>query len=230
MRERQVANKPDRRVALITGATGGLGAAVVEAFERAGWEIARERRGDPRSSLRWFDATDPADVARAVSAAVSSYGRIDALLNLVGTWNPQPPFAEVPDVLWDQMFSVNLRTVFVVSRAVVPQMLKQRSGRIINVGAKAGERGTARNAAYSGSKAAVLALTESMAEDLKGSGITVNAIVPSTIDTPANRKSMPDADFSKWVPAEHIASTMLFLCSDNAASITGERIRVFNRS
>jgi NAD(P)-dependent dehydrogenase (short-subunit alcohol dehydrogenase family) len=169
-------------------------------------------------------------VARAVSTAVSSYGRIDALVNLDGTWKPQPSIAEMPDALWEQMFSVNLKTAFVVSRAVVPQMLKQRSGRIINVGAKAGERGTARNAAYSASKAAVLALTESMAEELKGTGITVNAILPSVIDTPANRKSMPDADFSKWVPAGHIAATMLFLCSDQTASITGERVRVFNRS
>ncbi|MBI4219791.1 MAG: SDR family oxidoreductase [Chloroflexi bacterium] len=217
-------------VALVTGATGGLGSAVVEAFERAGWEIVRERRGDPRSSLRWFDATDPAAVGRAVSAAVSSYGRIDALLNLVGTWKPQPSIAEVPDQLWDEMFAVNLKTAFIVSRAVVPQMLKQRSGRIINVGAKAGERGTARNAAYAASKAGVLALTESMADELKGSGITVNAIVPSVIDTPANRKAMPDADFSKWAPAEHIAATMLFLCSNEAASITGERVRVFNRA
>ncbi|MBI2966040.1 MAG: SDR family oxidoreductase [Chloroflexi bacterium] len=225
-----VTTKSDGRVALVTGATGGLGPAVVEAFERAGWQIVRERRGDLRSSLRWFDAADPAAVGRAVSAAVSSYGRIDALLNLVGTWKPQPSIAEVPDALWDEMFSVNLKTAFVVSRAVVPQMLKQRSGRIINVGAKAGERGTARNAAYAASKAGVLALTESMAEELKGSGVTVNAIVPSVIDTPANRKSMPDADFSRWVPPEHIAATMLFLCSDQAASITGERVRVFNRA
>jgi NAD(P)-dependent dehydrogenase (short-subunit alcohol dehydrogenase family) len=221
---------PDRRVALITGATGGLGPAVVAAFERAGWDVVRERRGDPKSSLRWFDATDPDSVRAAVSTAVSSYGRIDALLNLVGAWKPQPPLSDLPDALWDELFAMNLRTAFLMSRAVLPQMRKQGWGRIVNVGAKAGERGTAKNAAYAASKAGVLALTESIADELKGTGITVNAVLPSVIDTPANRKSMPDADFSRWVPPEHIAATMLFLCSDEAASITGERVRVFNRA
>ena len=190
----------------------------------------REKRGDPDSSLRWFDATDPESVRKAVSAAAASYGRVDALLNLVGTWKSQPPVADMPDALWDELFTVNLRTVFLMSRAVIPHMRKHGWGRIINVAAKAAERGTAKNAAYAASKAGVLALTESTAEELKGTGITVNAVLPSVIDTPANRKAMPDADFSKWVPSEHIAATMLFLCSDEAASITGERFRVFNRS
>jgi NAD(P)-dependent dehydrogenase (short-subunit alcohol dehydrogenase family) len=219
-----------RRVAFITGATGGLGTVVVTTFERAGWEVARERRGDPASSLRWFDATHADSVRRAVSGVIASYGRIDALLNLVGTWIAQPPLEEVTEKLWDDLFAVNLRTAFLMSRAVIPQMRAQGWGRIVNVGAKAAERGTARNAAYAASKAAVLALTESIADELRGTGITANAVVPSIIDTPANRSSMPAADFSKWVPQEHIAATMLFLCSDQAASITGERIRVFGHS
>jgi NAD(P)-dependent dehydrogenase (short-subunit alcohol dehydrogenase family) len=219
-----------RRIAFITGATGGLGPVVVTVFERAGWEVARERRGDPKSSLRWFDATHADSVRRAVSGVVSSYGRIDALLNLIGTWIPQPPLEEVTERLWDEFFVTNLRTAFLMSRAVIPQMRSQGWGRIVNVGAKAAEKGTARNAAYAASKAAVLALTESIADELRGTGITANAVVPSIIDTPANRSSMPAADFSKWVPQEHIAAAILYLCGDEAASITGERIRVFGRS
>ncbi|MBI4220140.1 MAG: SDR family oxidoreductase [Chloroflexi bacterium] len=221
---------PERRVALITGATGGLGPDVVAAFTQAGWEVARERRADPASSLRWFDATDPRAVREAVDGVARSYGQIDALLSLVGTWRPQPPVAEFTDELWDEIFALNLRSAFLVARAVIPHMLRQGRGRIITVGARGGERGGAKNAAYAASKAGLLALTESMAEELKGTGITVNAVVPSVIDTPANRRSMPTADFSTWVPPPHIAATMLFLCSDEAASITGERIHIFNQS
>jgi NAD(P)-dependent dehydrogenase (short-subunit alcohol dehydrogenase family) len=215
---------------VITGATGGLGPAVVAAFEDAGWEVVRERRGDRQSSLRWFDATDPGSVGDAVAGILTGYGRIDALINLVGTWKPQPGIADLTDTLWTELLAVNLNSAFLMSRAVAPHMVQRRWGRIVNVGAKAGERGTARNAAYSVAKAGVLALTESMADELKDTGITVNAIVPSIIDTAANRRSMPSADFSKWVPPAHLAAAILFLCSDTAASITGERLRVLNRA
>ncbi|MBI4305610.1 MAG: SDR family oxidoreductase [Chloroflexi bacterium] len=225
-----MASPEQRRVALITGATGGLGPHVVAAFTAAGWEVARERRDDAGSSLRWFDATNAAEVKEAVEQVARSYGRIDALLSLVGTWKPQPPVAEFTDQLWDEIFAINLRSAFLVARAVIPHMLKQRWGRIITVGARGGERGSAKNAAYAASKAALLALTESVADELSGTGITVNAVVPSVIDTPANRRSMPNADYSKWVPPAHIAATMLFLCRDQAASITGERIHISNQS
>ncbi|MBM3959245.1 MAG: SDR family oxidoreductase [SAR202 cluster bacterium] len=219
-----------KRVALITGATGGLGKHVLATFEGAAWEVAREREGDPTSSLNWFDVTDARKVGAAVDGVIKSYGRIDALINLVGTWKPQPSFAETSEDLWDELARTNLRSAFLMCRAVVPVMVGQKWGRIINVGARAAERGTARNAAYSAAKAGVVALTQSLAAELCGTGVTANIVLPSTIDTPGNRAGMPKADFSKWVPPGHIAATMLFLCSDSASSINGEKIRIYNQA
>lgn len=219
-----------KRIALITGPTGGLGTHVVAAFEAAGWEVAKQKRGDPSSSLKWFDVTDATEVKAAVDGVISSYERIDALINLVGTWRPQPAFAETGEDLWDELARTNLRSAFLMCRAVVPSMIRQKWGRIVNVGARAADRGTARNAAYSVAKAGVVALTQSVAAELSATGVTANVVLPSTIDTPGNRAGMPGADFSKWVPPDHIASTMLFLCSEAAASINGESIRIYNQA
>ncbi len=218
------------RVALITGGNGGLGSIVVRAFEDAGYRVVREDPSDPGSSLEWFDVTDPGSAADAVRKILDGYGRIDVLVNLVGGWRPQPPISEIDDETWDGLLNINLRSTFVMSRAVLPHMIERGSGRVINIGAKQGERGTANNGPYAVAKAGVLALTEVMAAETLGSGVTVNALVPSVIDTPGNRAGMPDADFSAWVPPAHLAATMLFLCSDEAASISGDRIHVQNRA
>ncbi|MFW6174169.1 MAG: SDR family NAD(P)-dependent oxidoreductase [Chloroflexota bacterium] len=218
------------RVALITGAGGGLGSVVAPAFRSAGYQVVTEDPESRGSGPRWFDALDAEDAAAAVGRVVSAYGRIDVLLNLVGAFKPVPPVAEITDSEWESLFNVNLRSVLVVSRAVLPHMIDRGFGRIVNVGAKQGERGAAGSAPYAAAKAGVLALTEVMAEETRDKGVTVNAVVPSLIDTAANRQAMPDADFTRWTPPEHIAATMLFLSSDDAASISGERIHVFNQS
>ncbi len=218
------------KIALVTGGSGALGTAVVSALEKSGYEVCRGSRDGSEAKLEWFDVTDTAQVSEAVRQIIDQYGQIDVLANLVGGWNMQPPITETTDEDLDRFIDLNLKSAFKVSRAVAPHMVENGGGRIINVGAIPGERGAAGNGPYGISKAGVLILTETMAEELKGTGVTVNALVPSIIDTAPNRAGMPDADFSTWVPPEHLASTLLFLCSDEAASITGERIHVLNRA
>ena len=220
---------PGKRVALITGAAGGLGSAIVPAFEAAGYSVVACDAAHPHVPRR-FDVTDRVAVDAAVHDILVDFGRIDVLVNLVGAWQPQDPIAEITDEDWDGLFKINLKSVLVMSRAVLPHMIERGSGRIINVGAKQVERGAGGNGPYSVAKAGVLALTEVMADKTRDSGITVNAVVPSVIDTPGNRAGMPDADFDAWVPPAQIAATMVFLASDEAASISGDRIHVFNKS
>ena len=220
---------PSTRVALITGATGGLGSAVVPAFESAGYSVVSCDAAHPHVA-RQFDVTDPAAVEAAVRDILTDFGRIDVLVNLVGAWRPQDPISEITDEDWDGLFKINFKSVLVMSRAVLPHMIERGSGRIINVGAKQGERGAGGNGPYSVAKAGVLALTEVMADETRDSGITVNAVVPSVIDTPGNRAAMPDADFDVWVPPAQIAAAMVFLASNEAESISGDRIHVFNKS
>jgi len=130
---------------------------------------------------------------------------------------------------WDFLFEVNLRTTLLCCRAVVPQMLRQGSGRIVNVASRDGLHGGAGYSAYSASKSAVLRLTESLAAELKQSNINVNCIMPGTIDTPQNRSAMPNSDFSKWVVPEAIADVILFLISDSARAITGAALPVYGK-
>lgn len=218
------------RIVLMTGAAGGLGSIAREIFAAAGATLVRERPGDPDGPWHWFDATDPATAKAAVSRAIADYGRIDILANLAGTWMPQPVVADMPDETLDRLMAVNFRSAFIMCRAVLPHMVNRKWGRIINIGAKQGLKGTARNSAYAASKAAVIALTESIAEEVSGRGVTANVIIPSTIDTPANRKAMPEADFSKWAPPHAISEAMVFLCTEAGGNINGARIPVWNRS
>jgi NAD(P)-dependent dehydrogenase (short-subunit alcohol dehydrogenase family) len=220
---------PGSRVALITGAAGGLGSAIVPAFESAGYSVVSCDASHPEVARR-FNVTDPTAVDAAVRDILTDFGRIDVLVNLVGAWRPQDPISEITYEDWDGLYEINFKSVLVMSRAVLPHMIERGSGRIINVGAKQGERGAGRNGPYSVAKAGVMSLTEVMADETRDSGITVNAVVPSVIDTPGNRAGMPDADFSAWVPPAQIAATMVFLASDEAASISGDRIHVFNKS
>ncbi len=212
------------RVALITGGAGGLGRSTVEAFEIAGAEVCRQNPDDPASPLEWFDVTQPDEVEVAVKALIDSYGKIDILANLVGTWSYQPPVHETPDEVLDRLMNINFRSVFVMCRAVIPNMIESGWGRVINIGAQSALQNSAGNGAYGASKAAVVALTDAIAEEVKEHNITANVIIPSTIDTETNRKSMPNADFSKWVAPRSIAETMVVLCTDAAGNLNGTRI------
>jgi NAD(P)-dependent dehydrogenase (short-subunit alcohol dehydrogenase family) len=165
-----------------------------------------------------------------VDDTLSRFGRIDALVHTVGGWRGGKPVHETDLADWDFLFNMNLRTTLLCCRAVIPQMLRQGGGKIINIASRDGLKGSAGYAAYSASKSGVLRLTESLADELKTSNINVNCILPSTIDTPQNRAAQPNADFTKWVEPSAIADVILFLASDAARAINGAAIPVFGKA
>jgi NAD(P)-dependent dehydrogenase (short-subunit alcohol dehydrogenase family) len=173
------------------------------------------------------DLTQPSDVRDLVNAVVAHFGRLDAVLNTVGGWSGGKPVEEVSVEEWDHMLSLNLRSAFLLSRAALPPMLKLGWGRIVHVSSKTAVDPRAKQAGYAVAKMGLITLTEVIAAEVKGSGVTANVILPSIIDTPDNREAMPKADTSKWVPPEQIAATMRFLCSEKSASINGARIPMY---
>lgn len=231
-------------VVIITGAVGNLGRATARAFQAAGAHTVLVDRAADRMHLLFADLVvspdhlllggvdlgDEAAVAGAIGSAVERFGRIDVLVNTVGAWRGGAPAHRAPLADWDFLFAANLRPTLLASRAAAERFLAQRSGRIINVAARGGLQGDAGNAAYSAAKSAVLRLTEAMSAELKPAGINVNAVLPSTIDTPQNRAAMPQADYSQWVRPEAIADVILFLASDAARAIHGAAIPAYGLS
>ena len=175
------------------------------------------------------DMTDADAVEAMVDEAVKRFGRVDVLVNTVGGFRAGTPVHETSFETWDFLLNLNARTVFTASRVIIPHMLREGSGRIVNVAARAALKGGARMAAYSVSKSGVVRLTESMAAELKKDGINVNCVLPGTIDTPQNRKAMPNANHSRWVKPEAIADVILFLASDAAGAVQGAAIPVYGR-
>jgi len=229
------------QVALITGGTGNLGQAVVQAFYQTGSMLVPVDRaagklevlypglaGSARAYLaEGVDVSDPAAVEEVVQETLRRFGKIDILVNTVGGYRAGTPTHATPVETWDFMMNLNARSAFVMSRAVIPAMLKQGSGKIVNISASSALKGGANSAAYAASKSAVARLTESMADEYKRQGINVNAILPGTIDTPQNREAMPKSDVSLWVQPEAIAQVILFLASDDASPIHGALIPVY---
>lgn len=224
---------------VVTGAAGVLGRAMVGHFEARGARLCAidlddgvldasfAGRTDDESHLYLAcDLRDRDACVRTVQRITAHFGRIDVLANIAGGFLMGEAVHETSDATWDYLFDLNARSILNMVSAVVPQMLTQRRGRIINIGARAGLHGAARMGAYSASKSAVIRLTESMAEELKSKNINVNCILPSIIDTPRNRADMPKADFSKWVPAGEIAKVAAFLASDDARMIHGAALPV----
>ena len=221
------------KTCLITGAAGNLGRAVAAAFAAEGaslilmdhaQEHLRSAYGAEGAGKR-FALADLRD-AQSVARALPTGTRIDILCNIAGGFRMGQPVHETSDDTWDLMLDLNARSVLNCARAVVPGMLAAGGGKIINVGAMAASSGKANMAAYIASKSAVMRLTESMAAELRDKGINVNGILPSTIDTPQNRKDMPKADPKRWVAPEALADVVLFLASDAARAIHGALIPV----
>jgi NAD(P)-dependent dehydrogenase (short-subunit alcohol dehydrogenase family) len=229
------------KFALVAGGTGGLGKAVTLAFLKAGAKVAvtylkedelallRNDGSDYGGSLTAYsvNVTDDASVRSAVDTLVANYGRIDVLVNTVGAYAGGLKLWETDPRVVSQMLDLNLRSGYLLARKVVPIMLKQKSGAIVNVAAKAALDHAAGASAYAASKAAAVAMMDCLAEDLKGTGVRVNSVLPSIIDTPANRRAMPDANFAKWPKPEEVAQVILFLCSDEARLIHGGSIPVY---
>lgn len=223
----------DGKTCLVTGAAGNLGRAVAAAFAAEGASLIlmdhaeehlRSAYGTEGSGRR-FALADLRD-AQAVARAIPAGSRIDILCNIAGGFRMGQPVHETSDETWDLMLGLNARSVLNCARAVVPGMLAAGGGKIINVGAIAALSGKANMSAYIASKSAVIRLTESMAAELREKGINVNCVLPSTIDTPQNRKDMPKADPKRWVAPEALADVVLFLASDAARAIHGASIPV----
>jgi NAD(P)-dependent dehydrogenase (short-subunit alcohol dehydrogenase family) len=175
-----------------------------------------------------MDLTDAVAAGAAIDAAADHFGGLDALLNIAGgfRWETlQTSMAES----WHKLFLMNVQTAANASRAATPYLRKSQAGRIVNVGANAALKASLGMGPYAASKAGVHSLTQALAEELKADGVTVNAVLPSILDTPANRVDMPKADFSAWVAPDDLASVMLFLASEEARAVTGALIPVTGR-
>jgi NAD(P)-dependent dehydrogenase (short-subunit alcohol dehydrogenase family) len=232
------------RVVLVAGGTGGLGRAVSLAFLDAGaratvtyrrreeFETLKNLAAADGARLEGFDTdvTDEAAVTALVDGIVARHGRLDALVNTVGGYAGGVKLWELDTKVFEKMMNLNLRSGYALARAAVRVMLKQGGGAIVNVAAKAAIDHGAGASAYAASKAAAVAMMDCLAEDLKGSGVRVNSILPSIIDTEANRKAMPKADFSKWPKADDIARVILFLCGDEAKVVHGAALPVFGNA
>jgi len=218
----------DKKVVVVTGAAGALGRAVADHFAAAGARVAQldvlEIDTDRYSAI--CDLLDPKSCERAVDAIVEKFGGIDVLANIAGGFTMGQAVHETTEDTWDFMMGLNARSVLNMARAVVPVMLKGGGGKIINIGAGAGQAGIAQMGAYSASKSVVIRLTEAMAGELKQQGINVNCVLPSIIDTERNRQDMPDADFNLWVRPEAMARVIGFLASEAAAPIHGAALPV----
>lgn len=206
------------KVVVVTGAAGNLGAAIATRFSSLGALVAPVDLPT--------DLLDQKAVDDAVGVIVKKHGRLDVLCNIAGGFRMGKPVHETSDADWNFLFDVNVRTVLHTARAVVPHMLKAGSGKIVNVGAFAAQRGAAQMGAYTASKAAVIRLTESMAHELREKGINVNCVLPTILDTPQNRAAMPDADPARWVALQDIAAAIVFLASDEARAIHGAALPV----
>jgi NAD(P)-dependent dehydrogenase (short-subunit alcohol dehydrogenase family) len=232
------------QVVMISGAVGNLGQVVARSFQACGAKLALVDRGEDRLKETFPDLVNSADyllvncadlmdegaVEESVAESLQHFSRIDVLVNTVGGFRAGSPLHETPIETWDFLHNLNARSVFIACKKVIPHMLKQGSGKIINLAARPGLEGQAGMAAYSASKAAVFRLTESMAKELKDQGINVNCIIPGTIDTSANRSANPDADFSTWVTPESLSDVILFLSCSASRDIHGAAIPAYGIS
>lgn len=222
------------RVVIVTGAFGALGRSVVRRLSEAGNRVvAVDHAASPPDglladrSIGGVDLTDPAQAIQVLEAVRDAFGRVNALVNIAGgfVWET---IEGAGNESWERLYALNLLTALNASRAALPYLVESGSGRIVNIGAKGALSAATGMGAYAASKAGVHRLTEALAEEYKGR-VTVNAVLPSIIDTPANRKDMPDADPSAWVTPDEVAAVIAFLISDEASGVTGALIPVSGR-
>lgn len=229
---------------LITGATGALGSVAADACASTGANLvltarsatdltglaARLNLPSERLLIQPADLTNPVEVANLVADITTRWGGADILLHTTGGWAGGKRLGDLTDADWQAMLALNLQTTFNINRAVLPYMLAKGWGRIVNIAARAALLPGAKQAPYNVAKAGVVALTASLAQDYRRSGVTANCLLPGTIDTPSNRRDMPDGDTTRWVKPQELVSAMLYLCSTEAGAINGAAIPVYGQS
>jgi NAD(P)-dependent dehydrogenase (short-subunit alcohol dehydrogenase family) len=231
-------------VAFISGGAGNLGRAVTAAFLAAGWRVSVAlHHADAKNALDTLASAHPGRVSTcmldlgtergaesAVRQTVQWGGRLDAVAHLMGAWHGGAKVADTTQGVWDAMLAVNLSSGFLLARAAIPRMLEGGGGALVFVSSRAAREQRAGNSAYAVSKAGLLVLAETIAEEYRDAGIRANAVLPGTIDTPANRRAMPNADASKWTQPDEIARVVLFLASPESSAVNGAAVPVYGRS
>lgn len=224
-----------KRVIIVTGGLGTLGQAVARKAIEKGADVALVDYANGTAApggtmvIGNVDLTQAQAAEYVVTAVRNRFGRVDAVCNVAGAFR-WTTLAESDPGLWELLFRTNVQTAANMCRAATPALIASANGRIVNVGAAGAERAGAGMGAYAASKAGVHKLTESLAEELKDSGVRVNAVLPTIIDTPQNRQDMPDADFTRWVSPDELAEIILFLASVEAAALNGALVRVAGRT
>ena len=232
------------KIIVVTGAAGNLGQAVVKGFLQSNGTVCgldhRSGRLDQfisskRSAESFYafdevDLTDNSNILSLAERIKSEVGDVNVLVNTVGGFSMGEPVHSISEETWQRMMDINVTSLLNAAAAFVPTMIESGGGKVITIGAKDGLVGMVNAGAYSAAKAAVLRLTESMASELKQKNIQVNSVIPGIIDTPENRKDMPDADFKKWVSPEQVTDVIMFLASSSADAVSGAAIPVYGRS
>jgi NAD(P)-dependent dehydrogenase (short-subunit alcohol dehydrogenase family) len=219
-------------VVAITGAAGALGSKTVQALGAAGWktvglDLAEIPAGGASLAIGGVDLTDEAAMGAAAKKIEAEFGRLDGLVNIAGGFRWET-VAEGSVATWDKLYAMNVKTALVTTRALLP-LVRASKGAIVNISAGASVKAAKGMGAYAASKSGVSRLTEALAEELKDEGVRVNAVLPSIIDTAANRADMPDAEFDRWVTPEQLAGVIAFLLSPAASAVTGALLPVTGR-
>jgi NAD(P)-dependent dehydrogenase (short-subunit alcohol dehydrogenase family) len=221
------------RIVFITGANGGLGTSVTESFLQLGDQvIGASRHADsaefPSPNFRAIsvDFTNAQQVHEALMQVIAEFGRLDVLVHVLGGFTGGQSIATTDDTTWKRMQDLNLTSAFYVFRETIPHLRKSKNGRIVAIGSLAAKEPQANLGAYVTFKAALATLVRTVALENADAGLTANVILPGTMDTPANRQAMPDADFSKWLSPKRVAEVILWLAHEKAAQITGTVIAI----
>ena len=226
------------KIVLVTGGTGALGSSITKAFIESYATVISSYHNDkeiekiqtdtkPTLQLIKANITNEEEVEKLVSEILDKYGHIDILVNVVGAFIGGKTVVELDEKEWDLMMAMNLKSAFLISKHVTKHMVASKYGKIIHISSKKGLHAEGSDSAYAASKSGLIRLVESLSEETKESNINVNCIMPSIIDTQANRKAMPNADFNKWVEPDDLANVVLFLSSEEAKTITGAAIPTF---
>ena len=234
----QNSNRHDfsNKIVLVTGGTGALGRSITKAFLESNATVISSYLNDRetgktnnKSSIQLVKAnvTNEEEIEKLVLGVLDKYGRIDILVNVVGAYLGGKTVVELEEKEWDLMMNVNLKSAFLISKHVTRQIISSKYGKIIHVSSITGLHSEGYDSAYAASKSGLIRLVESLSKETKELNINVNCIMPSIIDTEANRKAMPNADFNKWVKPEELANVVLFLSSEEAKTITGAAIPTF---